>query len=136
MCLDGTLWDASGSNSVAVLSTLCRDIASKLQKLQSLKIMIKVMELLTCYKLSQGTELTQALQPLSQLRNLSVFDVRFTAYIVPRCTLEKHHGDCHISRKFYRATRDFCWRQKEVASVWAEEIKDVVLNRTLETHSA
>ena len=92
--------------------------------LGSLHLSITLFGYVTCSRLSQGMELTEMFRPLRQLGRLKVFTVVINDRASREyCAQEVHDKETHAS-----APRHTFFARKEVRTVWAEEIRKLVLD--------
>ena len=108
---------------------LLHKLPSQFPELASLHVAITLGGYVTCFWLSQGTEITGMFCPLRQLRRLGVFTVVINdTQMTNECTQDVHDEKTHAS-----AARYTFFARKEVRRVWAEEIREVVLGGEVES---
>ena len=116
---------------------IAQDIPSKFPGLRSLHVAIKLGGYVTCFRKSQARyalamtgmlrpfrqifDITEMFRPLRQLRELSVFTVRFDDEVWD-CGQKWHDVETHeLARK------ETFYQRREVSREWAEEIRELVL---------
>ena len=130
--LEGNIWDQS-SSTAKWRSCLADTIVEEYANIKSLHLTIYLSGFVTCWRNSQGQDVTSMFRSLRHLKQLWAFTVVILEnlgdyYREPYCRQRVHEEEAHIFRMYEPHQEEYC-RRKEIMRQWAEDIREVVLRK-------